>query len=337
MEAVNPPLPKGRTLPIRGDAVRTFRLQRDWGEDELASRAGYSRKTIYNIENEPGKRVYAATLMAIAKALGVGHAELLAGPVGECSPPEGRRISGVSIHFTLNFQNVDASDELISRMERLAAAIGATAEIEVFAVRAGSLIATVGMSEEDVLRLVHAFGTRLEPDTPPEGQADSGVLRISPRDGWKLDELGVHHLEFEPTPELLRGREAFALLGRGDFSARTYEESRLRSSDRKDIWYAFSLARILTAIRLAPGNEALAERYRQVTEEAAGDGIEPDADALFYAQLALLCSRLSLLMSMPRIDRGGSLKIFHRGEATQRYGDAASFGPRPGPDPTGLE
>lgn len=337
MEAMSPPLPKGRTLPIKGDAVRTFRLQRDWEEGELASRAGYSRKTIYSIENDPGKRVYAATLMAIAKALGVSHADLLAGPVGEYSPPEGRRISGVSIHFTLNFQNVDASDELISRMERLAAAIGATAEIEVFAVRGGSLVATVGMSEEDVLRLVHAFGTRLDAAPPPEGRAGGGGLRISPREGWKLNELGVHHLEFEPTPELLRGREAFALLGRGDFSARTYEESGLRLRNRKDIWYAFSLARILTALRLAPDSEALAERYRQVTEEAAGEGIEPDAEALFYAQLTLLCGRLSLLMSMPRIDRGGSLKIFHRGEATQRYGDAASFGPRPGTDPSGLE
>lgn len=329
MEAVTSPLPKGRTLPINGEVVKTLRIQREWEEGELAARAGYSRKTIENIESTPGKRVYAVTLMAVAKALGVSHTELLAEPIGEHSPPKGRRVSGVSIHFTLNFQNVDASDELISRMERLAAAIGATAEIEVLAVRAGSLVATVGMSEEDVLRLVHAFGTRLDAAPPqPEGQADSGGLQIVRDRAWKLDELGVHHLEFEPTPELLRGREAFGLLKRGDFSARTYDESSLQHRNRKDIWYAFMLARILTALRLSPGNEAMAERYRQVTEEAAGEGIEPDADALFYGQLALLCGRLSLLMSMPRIDRGGSLKIFHQAEAGGEYQKAASVSPR---------
>jgi len=326
METVPPPLPKGRTLPINGAMVKTLRLQREWEEDELATRTGYSRKTIYNIENTPGKRVYAFTLVKIAKALGVSHADLLAEPIGEYSPPQGRRFSGLSIHFhQVNFKDLDASDELFDLVKKLAAAFGATAEVEVLGARDGSLILTVGMSEEDVLRLVHAFGTRLDAAPPkPEGHADSGGLQIVRDRAWKLDELGVHHLEFEPTPELLRGREAFGLLKRSDFSARTYDESSLQHRNRKDIWYAFMLARILTTLRLSPGNEAMAERYRQVMEEAAGEGIEPDADALFYAQLALLCGRLSLLMSMPRIDRGGSLKIFHQAEAGGEYRNAAT-------------
>ncbi len=67
METMPPPLPRGRTLPIDGLAIKTLRLQREWKVEDLARKAGYNSRTIENIESKGVKPVYAATLMAIAE------------------------------------------------------------------------------------------------------------------------------------------------------------------------------------------------------------------------------------------------------------------------------
>ncbi len=302
METMNPTLPKGRTIPINGDAVRTRRCELCWDVGALAHKAGYSIKTIENIE-KGGKRVYAITLFGIANALDVNFAVLVAGPIpsqDDSDPnPQSRRVSGVIVHFTLNFDHVDASDQLISLMKNLADAIGATAEFGVLSVKQGSLVVTLEMSEEDALKLVSAFG---------DGES-------TPR-RRKLDELGVSRIELAWTPELLRVKEALGELNRSDLEANTYEESHLHSINRKDVWYLWKIAKAQNAMTDAPGHDESAKAFHRLAADASTEGLLPKDDDLFIARLLLSQSPL-VLLNMPRVDRGGSLSIFHRAVKTE--------------------
>lgn len=54
-----------------GNRVREYRIKRGLSQEELARRAGVSRYTIINIENEHEFQTKVATLERIASALGV--------------------------------------------------------------------------------------------------------------------------------------------------------------------------------------------------------------------------------------------------------------------------
>ncbi|KAJ3064541.1 hypothetical protein HK102_008175, partial [Quaeritorhiza haematococci] len=262
METLPPPLPKGRTLPINGDAVRTLRLQRGWNIDDLARKAGCTSRTIENIERG-GKRVYAITLVEIAKALGVSHADLLSEIIGQDSEPEGRRVSGVCIHFTMNFRHVDASDELVALMNRLAAAIGASSEIEVFALEDGSLVVVVGMSEEDALRLVEAFGDE-----------------VSKGEEGRLDALAVEEISFPPSQTKQQVTAVIRKAKSEDFAATRLEDSNLQKQGLERGWYLLKIAQYEEGRTGRGGDPRKADAaLKEITAEATTRGMVPNADA----------------------------------------------------------
>lgn len=315
MDTLPPPLPKGRTLPINGEVVRTLRLQRQLDIEELARKAGYNSRTIDNIESRGVKPVYAATLMAIAKALGVSHADLLAEPIGEHSPPQGRRVSG-SIHFRMKFENLDASDELIALMNRLAQAIGARSEIEVLAVEDGSLVVTVGMSEEDALRLIAAFGDVVSHAGGGEG---------------RLDALAVEEISLPPSH---MRRQVAGLIEKAtpdDYKATRPEESNLYKLGFERGWYLLKIAQYeeeSTGLgnRARDANTVLEE----LTAEATRKGMAPEPEAVFAARLLFrTLKRTSPILYPPRLDGSGGLRIIRRPPERPKAGDAVPTPPAP--------
>jgi transcriptional regulator with XRE-family HTH domain len=67
----------GTELKISGSRVRALREQRFWSQEELASRAGLNRATVYKAEGGAG--VSPRTGRALAAALNVDTTELLTG------------------------------------------------------------------------------------------------------------------------------------------------------------------------------------------------------------------------------------------------------------------
>lgn len=295
METLPPPLPKGRTLPIKGDAVRTLRLQREWNHEDLGRRAGCTGRTIENIERG-GKRVYAVTLIGIAKALGVSHADLLSEPVEGDAAPEGRRVKGVCIHFTMNFQNVDASEQLISLMNRLAAAIGARSEIEVFALEDGSLVVVAGMSEEDALRLVAAFGDEISKDG--EG---------------RLDALAVEEISFPPSQTKQQVAAVIRQAKPQDFAATRLEESNLYKLGLERGWYLLKIAQYEEERTGRGGDPRRADdALKKLTAEAVSLGMAPEADAVFAARLFLRSFLRRSPIVQAELYEGGGLSLIRR-------------------------
>lgn len=315
METMPPPLPKGRTLPINGERVKTLRLQREWNMEELARKAGCTSRTIENVE-KGGKRVYAITLMAIAKALGVSHADLLTEPIGDHPAPEGRRFAGVNIVFKMNFQNIDASDELMDLMNRLAAAIGARSEIEVLALEDGSLIVTVGMSEEDALRLIAAFGDVVSHAGGGEG---------------RLDALAVEEISLPPSHMRQQVAGLIEKATSDDYKATRPEESNLCKLGFERGWYLLKIAqyeeeRTGLGNRVRDANTAL----QKLTAEAITKGMAPEPEAVFAARLLFrTIKRTSPILYPPRPDGSGGLRIIRRPPERPKAGDAMPIPPAP--------
>lgn len=65
------------TIQPNGTIVKRLRQERGWSQDDLAGKAGYSKRTIENIE--AGKPVYTRTLSVVAEALGLPLKDLIAG------------------------------------------------------------------------------------------------------------------------------------------------------------------------------------------------------------------------------------------------------------------
>jgi hypothetical protein len=115
---------------------------------------------------------------------------------------------------------------------------------------------------------------------------------------------------------LLRVKEAFGELNRIDLAANTYEESHLHSLNRKDVWYLWKLAKAQNAMADAADHDESAKAIHRLVADASTEGLLPKDDDLFIARLLLSQSPL-VLLNMPRVDRGGSLSIFHRAVTTE--------------------
>ena len=144
-------LPKGRTVAIHGDAVRTLRIHNGLSVAQLAANADMSIDRIMEIE-KGGQKVYAASLLNIAHALGLGNdwRPLLDGADknGAVAAPSAKRTTR-AITISEDFEKFMSENQKDSLIQKLSQAIDALNEIIVHVVRKGSVILEIEMSEED--------------------------------------------------------------------------------------------------------------------------------------------------------------------------------------------
>jgi transcriptional regulator with XRE-family HTH domain len=174
--------PSERSVPVKGQEVVRLRKLKGWYAKELASRAGYSLKTIQTIERN--NRCAPETLRHVALALDTTYVELVDDEYLRAndfrSVSYGQTPRDVSTTVVGDPTNFDQA-QLHDFVEKLKQMIGPHDEILIISVKRGSVIIAYEMSELDSLRLVRAFGQRkldvLEIERI-EIQADSHVMHL---------------------------------------------------------------------------------------------------------------------------------------------------------------
>lgn len=165
MDFHDTPLPAGRTLPVNGSAVRQFRLDRSWSTSQLADKALCSDKTITRIE--AGQPAYSATVVKVAKALGVNARRLLLDPhpqgtpsttVSPLSTPS-EKPGTITFRFQIDFSfdQFDETADLDRVMKVTRTIIRNTGEILIQSVDKSSVAITVELDDDDALRFLRAF------------------------------------------------------------------------------------------------------------------------------------------------------------------------------------
>jgi transcriptional regulator with XRE-family HTH domain len=152
-------IPKGH-IPINGELVRTKRILGGWGSPAaFADKLGMSEKRMIQIE-KGGANVYAATLVAIAKLLGVEWNELIdetakakLDSVDAPAPTPAATVVLINISNIHDFDD-DSIQELIRKIKKAAKIEG---DISIISVEDGSIVLTLGLSEVDMIQLVSAF------------------------------------------------------------------------------------------------------------------------------------------------------------------------------------
>jgi transcriptional regulator with XRE-family HTH domain len=176
-----PAIPKGRTLPISGDAVKILRVQRGWSIEELANAARCSVKTIQNVEH--GARTYLSTLVKIAEAFNVPYHQLLGesaivSPTPAAAPADHNR-KKLSITINVDFSAFDETKHLPLFVDALRHLIAAIADFGIGPVTEGTVVIAFEMWDDDTLATLEAFCAT------------------------KLDELGVIATRLNLNPEVV--------------------------------------------------------------------------------------------------------------------------------------
>jgi transcriptional regulator with XRE-family HTH domain len=137
-----------------GQKITRLRQGRGWRVEDLARKAGCVCKSIQNAEK--GKDIRLTTLTVIAGAFKVEPRELILGE--QVQPTSTFRLQ---LLIETDIEKLNNSPQLHSLIELLTKMLSATGEITITEVKAGSMIVTLAMKEEDALRLVALF-----PDFP---------------------------------------------------------------------------------------------------------------------------------------------------------------------------
>jgi transcriptional regulator with XRE-family HTH domain len=180
-------LPKGRTLPINGDVVRTLRTKKRWSLNVLATKSGLSKDRLMEIE-KGGQNVYQDSFMAIAQALGLGEdwRPLLDGVDKDraVAAPSAKRMTR-PITISDDFEQFIKENHQAVLIQKLSQAIDALNEIIVHVVRKGSVVLEIEMSEDDwrkfdvafqegklaALGITHVGEVQAHPPVPPKARA----------------------------------------------------------------------------------------------------------------------------------------------------------------------
>jgi transcriptional regulator with XRE-family HTH domain len=139
-----------RSVLAKGESIRQARLAKGWRAEDLARKAGYSKRTIENAES--GKPIDMSTVADIATALGVDYASLLPSDLLD-------RPNLVRFQLSLEFdaRQIEHSPHLQSFFDLLQRISQSDAPVRLQAVRQGSVILLLDMEEEGFLRLTALF------------------------------------------------------------------------------------------------------------------------------------------------------------------------------------
>ena len=151
--------PDVRCFPINGAAVRTKRVLLKLGSPaDVAKMLKMSTKRMTEIESG-GQNVYAKTLEALADVLAVHWKELIDHPRLPKTPAPRTKDTNKVFSILINYHSIHEFDE--EKIKKLVAIlkeiVGAEGELTIDSVTGGSTQITIGMDEEDTIRLVSAF------------------------------------------------------------------------------------------------------------------------------------------------------------------------------------
>jgi transcriptional regulator with XRE-family HTH domain len=190
--------PSTRTVKADGEIVKQLRLNKGWRPEDLARRAGCSKKTVENVER--GANAYLFTLQNIAEALDVEFRALL--PKVECESKEPRFVE-VQIKLSIPYAEFDESEQLVTLVRSLNLLLQGKHEIGALKVQEGSTIVTLEMDAVDVGELIELLLT---------GKLDElQIIGINASTAWS-DELDKEYADYlasdgvwiekRPTPTL---------------------------------------------------------------------------------------------------------------------------------------
>lgn len=135
-----------RSVSVDGEKLARLRRAMGWRVSDLAENAKCSEKTVQNAE--AGKPIYISSAAAIAKALRIEYEDLLVG--GEPN------LHRVRITVDADIRQLDSSKNVQILIRLLAELTGAKG-IEIVKREEGSIIITLEMPEDDLLKVVAAF------------------------------------------------------------------------------------------------------------------------------------------------------------------------------------
>lgn len=136
-----------RSCEANGKAVQGLRAAKGWSVEELAAKAGLSTGTIQNLER--GQRVFLCTLRKCAEALGVECSQIMAS--GDTEPiPEYPPRFEITIKLSFDYSAFDQCESFVSRIERLAAALGFTEPIDITDTEPGSVNITLNLADKEI-------------------------------------------------------------------------------------------------------------------------------------------------------------------------------------------
>lgn len=141
---------------VQPELIHRLREMKGWSQSKLAQKAGIDAKTLSSVLN--GKPYREDTISRIADALDVTPAELLEGSTP--SPADAR--ASTERHFQLQlvlsipFEAVNTADGLSDLLRHISTLINAKGPISVVDVKAGSVILTLSLSEQDLRALILA-------------------------------------------------------------------------------------------------------------------------------------------------------------------------------------
>lgn len=141
---------------VQPELIHRLREMKGWSQSKLAQKAGIDAKTLSSVLN--GKPYREDTISRIAEALGVTPGELLDGYASSTAgvevPTEPR--FEVKLVLSIPFEAVKTADGLSDLLRHISTLIDAKGAISVLDVKAGSVVLTLQMSEEDLRALILA-------------------------------------------------------------------------------------------------------------------------------------------------------------------------------------
>jgi transcriptional regulator with XRE-family HTH domain len=199
-------LPKNRTLAIRGDVVRSLRIQKKWGTTEDFAEAIRMSKDRMEAIERGGAKVFAGTLVRLAEALDVHWRELLCEPeaANHAPAPVIRKGGQAATLYIAGKTLADLTEEDIAKyLAKLRELTGIQGEIQLISLEEGSIVFTLGLDDDDAARTVAAFcAAKLD-------SLDIAEMRL-PGDRAIWEKLQQRYGEAERMAQML-GKKAVAL------------------------------------------------------------------------------------------------------------------------------
>ena len=174
---------KSRTVTPSVATIRRLRLERGWRVEDLARKAKCSVKTIENVER--GQNVYVFTLTKLADALGVSYVTLVAGNEPPPLPPTltSRSRFEVEIKVAVPYENFDECDQLVGFVELLKRLLERAGDVQVKAVREGSVVIVLEVNDDDIPGLFKQF---MDGELRKFGVESMSIVErnLNPQDTW---------------------------------------------------------------------------------------------------------------------------------------------------------